>query len=35
MIPKESAEESREEARLSLERCVEEIRKRFSELLVA
>jgi hypothetical protein len=34
VIPKESANESREEARLSLERCVEEIRKRFSELLV-
>jgi len=34
MIPKESTKESREEARLSLERCAEEIRKRFSELLV-
>jgi hypothetical protein len=35
MIPKESTKESREEARLALERCAEEIRKRFSELLVA
>jgi hypothetical protein len=35
MIPKESIKESREEARLGLERCAEEIRKRFSELLVA
>jgi hypothetical protein len=35
MIPKESINESREEARLGLERCAEEIRKRFSELLVA
>ena len=34
MIPKESTKESREEARLHLERCAEEIRKRFSELLV-
>jgi hypothetical protein len=34
MIPKESIKESREEARLGLERCAEEIRKRFSELLV-
>ena len=34
MIPKESTKESREEARLGLERCAEEIRKRFSELLV-
>jgi nitrogen regulatory protein PII-like uncharacterized protein len=34
MIPKESTNESREEARLGLERCAEEIRKRFSELLV-
>jgi hypothetical protein len=34
-IPKESTKESREEARLGLERCAEEIRKRFSELLVA
>ena len=34
MIPKESTKEAREEARLSLERCAEEIRKRFSELLV-
>src|SRR5438046_2712739 len=33
-IPKESTKESREEARLGLERCAEEIRKRFSELLV-
>jgi nitrogen regulatory protein PII-like uncharacterized protein len=33
-IPKESTKESREEARLRLERCAEEIRKRFSELLV-
>jgi len=31
---KESTKESREEARLNLERCAEEIRKRFSELLV-
>jgi hypothetical protein len=35
MIPKESIKESREEARLGLERCAEEIRKRFSELLVS
>jgi hypothetical protein len=35
MIPKESINESREEARLGLERCAEEIRKRFSELLVS
>jgi hypothetical protein len=34
MIPKESTKESREEARLGLERCAEEIRKRFSELHV-
>jgi hypothetical protein len=34
MIPKESIKESREEARLNLERCAEEIRKRFSQLLV-
>ena len=34
MIPKESTKESREAARLHLERCAEEIRKRFSELLV-
>ena len=34
MLPKESTKESREEARLGLERCAEEIRKRFSELLV-
>jgi len=34
-MPKESLKESREAARLSLERCVAEIRKRFSELLVA
>jgi len=33
-MPKESTKESREEARLGLERCAEEIRKRFSELLV-
>ena len=34
MIPTESIKESRKEARLGLERCAEEIRKRFSELLV-
>ena len=34
MIPKESIKESREEARLNLEHCAEEIRKRFSQLLV-
>jgi nitrogen regulatory protein PII-like uncharacterized protein len=34
MIQKESTNESREGARLGLERCAEEIRKRFSELLV-
>jgi len=34
MIPKESTKESREEARLGLDRCAEEIRKRFSELVV-
>jgi len=34
MISKESTKESREEARLGLERCAEQIRKRFSELLV-
>ena len=34
MITKESTKESREEARLALEHCAEEIRKRFSELLV-
>jgi hypothetical protein len=34
-IPKESTKEAREEARLALERCAEEITKRFSELLVA
>ena len=33
-IPKESTKECREEARLALERCAEEIKKRFSELLV-
>jgi len=33
-IPKESTKEAREEARLGLERCAEEIKKRFSELLV-
>ena len=33
MISKESTKESREEARLSLERCAAEIRKRFSELV--
>jgi hypothetical protein len=34
MLPKESVKDSREEARLGLERCAEAIRKRFSELLV-
>jgi hypothetical protein len=34
-IPKESIKESGEEARLALERCAQEITKRFSELLVA
>src|SRR6266481_2539680 len=33
MVPKESTKESREEARRGLDRCAEEIRKRFSELL--
>jgi hypothetical protein len=33
-MPKESAKKSREEARLTLERCAEEIRKRFAGLLV-
>ena len=33
-MPKESRKESRDTARLSLERCVAETRKRFSELLV-
>jgi hypothetical protein len=33
-IPKESTKEAREEARQGLERCAEEIKKRFSELLV-
>jgi hypothetical protein len=34
-IPKESTKEAREETRLALERCAEEITKRFSKLLVA
>jgi hypothetical protein len=33
-MPKEYRKESRDAARISLERCAEQIRKRFSELLV-